>query len=104
MKNEALRETLVEELGIRELAKEAQDEILAKLGEIVLKSATATIFEKLSASERAEFEKISKAGNPKHIKSFLEHTIPDMPAIMEEEMKKTLESFRKGEQLIEDTK
>ncbi|MDD5152518.1 MAG: DUF5663 domain-containing protein [Candidatus Pacebacteria bacterium] len=104
MKNEVLRTTLIKELGITELPKNVQDEIIVRLGEIVLKSATLTIFDKLSPADREEFEKISKAGNHKHVQEFLEHTVPDISTIMEEELKKTIESFKKGERLLENSK
>ena len=90
MNNPELREALIKELGIGELPTETQDEIVDKLGEVILKSLTVSIFEKLSDAARVEFEKISATGDNSLIQKFLEENIPDMQALMEEEIKKTM--------------
>ncbi len=93
MGNQELREILIKELGIGELPEEAQDEIVVKLGEVILKSLTVAIFEKLSAEARVEFEKIGAKGDHALIQEFLEENIPDMHLLMEEEVKKTLQNY-----------
>ncbi|HBH71821.1 MAG: hypothetical protein UU88_C0008G0019 [Parcubacteria group bacterium GW2011_GWC1_42_11] len=90
MNNPELREALIKELGIGELPTETQDEIVDKLGEVIFKSLTVSIFEKLSDAARVEFEKISATGDNSLIQKFLEENIPDMQALMEEEIKKTM--------------
>ena len=93
MNNQELREILVRELGIGGLPEEAQDEIVAKLGEIILKSLTVAIFEKLSPSAREEFEQISTKGDHALVQEFLEKNIPNLSELMEAEVKKTLQNF-----------
>lgn len=101
MNDQELRATLVKELGIEDLPKEAQDVIVSKLGEVILKSVTLSIFEKLSEEARKEFDEVSALGEPARIQEFLEQAVPDMSLLMEEELKKTLRAFREGDQLIE---
>ncbi len=101
MDNKELRDILIAELGIGELPMEAQDEIVSKLGEIILKSVTVAIFEKLPAEARAEFEAISASGNNEKVQEFLTKNVPDMPALMEAEVKRVLLSFREGETEVE---
>lgn len=93
MNNQELREILTKELGIGGLPEEAQDEIVGKLGEIILKSLTVAIFEKLPNDARTEFERIGAKGDHALIQEFLEKNIPDLHALMEEEVKKTLRNF-----------
>ncbi len=97
MNNNELRDILVAELGIGELPAEAQEEIVSKLGEIILKSVTVAIFEKLPQEARAEFETITASGDDERVQEFLAKNIPDMPALMEAEVKRVLLSFREGE-------
>ncbi|MBI5400643.1 MAG: hypothetical protein HZB12_00800 [Candidatus Yonathbacteria bacterium] len=97
MNNQELRDILIKELGIEGLPEEAQDEIVSKLGEVILKSLTVAIFEKLSPDARTEFERISIAGDHVLIQEFLEQNIPDMHLLMEEEVKRTLEDFNQNE-------
>lgn len=94
MNNKEIRSLLIAELGIENLASEAQDEIVGKIGEMVLQSLTASIFEKLSQPAREEFERISATGNPNAIQEFLEENAPGIQQMMEEELKKTLQSFK----------
>jgi len=103
MNDQELRVTLVKELGIEELPDEAQDAIVSKLGEVILKSVTLAIFEKLPEEARQEFDAISVTGDQARIQEFLGRTVPDMDLLMEEELKKTLLAFREGDQLISDS-
>ena len=93
MDNQELRDILIKELGIGELPKEAQEEIVGKLGEVILKSLTVAIFDKLSNEARVEFEKIGAKGDHALIQEFLEKNIPDMHTLMEEEVKRTLQNY-----------
>lgn len=102
MNDQELRTTLIAELGIEELPEEAQDEIVSKLGEIILKSVTVTIFEKLSDDARKEFEVLTTTGDPERIRAFLEQSVPDMETLMADELQRTLVAFREGDQLVGD--
>lgn len=97
MNNQELRDILIKELGIESLPEEAQDEIVSKLGEIILKSLTVAIFEKLSTEARAEFDRITEKGDHVMIQEFLEASVPDLHLLMEEEVKKTLQNFNQNE-------
>jgi len=98
MNNQELRNILIKELGISTLPEEAQDEIVGKLGEVILKSLTVAIFEKLSNEAQAEFDSVSAKGDPALIQEFLEKNIPDLSILMEEEVKKTLQAFSQNEE------
>lgn len=97
MSNPELRDILIKELGIGELPEEAQEEIVVKLGDVILKSLTVAIFEKLSNDARAEFERISAKNDHALIQEFLEENIPDMHTLMEEEVKRTLQNYAEME-------
>jgi len=96
MNNQELREVLIKELGIGGLPKEAQDEVVGKLGEIILKSVTVAIFERLPDDARKEFEDIGKKGDQDMMQEFLQRYIPDMSELMDEEVKRTLKNFSEG--------
>lgn len=53
MNNKELHNILIKELGIQNLPEEAQNEIVSKLGEIILKSITVTIFEQLPPDRKS---------------------------------------------------
>lgn len=97
MNNQELRDILIKELGIEGLPEEAQDEIVSKLGEIILKSLTVAIFEKLSTEARVEFDRITEKGDHVMIQEFLEQSVPNLHLLMEEEVKRTLQNFSQNE-------
>ncbi len=95
MDNQSFRETLIKELGIDNLSSDAQDEIVAKVGEMVLQSLTATILNKLNPAARDQFTLISESGDPTQIQQFLEENAPGIKEMMSVELKKTLDGFKK---------
>ncbi len=97
MQNQKIRTILIKELGIDGLPPEAQDEIVSKLGEIILKSLTVSIFEKLPSGAREEFARITKSNDSTRIQGFLEEHIPDLNILMEEEVRKALQKFTENE-------
>lgn len=100
MNNTEINNILIKELGIGDLPQEAQDEIVGKLGEIILKSTTVAIFEKLSDEARAEFERVGKEGDPDLIQRFLSEHVPDMSELMEKEVRLILQDFKKNSEQI----
>ena len=97
MNNQEIHDILIKELGIENLPVEAQAEIVSKLGEIILKSITVTIFEQLPQEGRDEFDIITQSGDNERIQEFLGRTIPDLPDLMEAEVKKVLFAFKTAE-------
>lgn len=97
MNNQEIREILIKELGIEGLPEEAQDEVVAKVGEFILKSLTVAIFEKLPNDAREDFERIAASDDQEAIQSFLEDHVPDLHVLMEEEVKKALQRFAENE-------
>lgn len=100
--NNELKATLVKDLGIADLPQEAQDQVLASLGDIILRSTTTAIFERLNDEQRTEFDRLSADEDPDKIQEFLNKTIPNMPKLMEEEVKKTIARFKQAEDTVID--
>lgn len=94
MSDQELRTLLAKELGIEHLAEAAQDEIIAKIGDVVLKSLTVSILETLPPDAQAEFEAIGAQGNPALIQEFLAKHAPNIELLLAEEMQKTIAGFK----------
>lgn len=97
MNNPELRDILIAELGIGSLPEEAQEEIIGKLGNVILKSLTLAIFDKLPNAARLEFDRISEKGDDQMIQEFLDENIPNLHELMEEEVRKSLQDYAKLE-------
>lgn len=102
--NPEIKANLIKELNIGELPEAAQDQIIAQLGEIVLKATTVAILENLSPEKRAEFEALSEGEDPTKIQEFMTANVPNMQQLLEQELKKTLAQFKEGDdQVVEKT-
>lgn len=89
-----LRQTLITDLGINHLPEDAQNQIIARLGELALRSMTVAIFEQLSSEQRAEFETVSATNDPEKIQTFLAEYIPNIAELMHDELQKTITRFK----------
>lgn len=98
MRNQELRSILLKELNIENLPEEAQDEVIAGIGDTILKSVTLKIFEELSTEDRKRFEAVSAQGDDDLIQQFLEMAVPNMHILMETEIKKTLQAYKEKEE------
>lgn len=96
--NQEIHTILIKELNIEALPVEAQNEIVSRLGEIILKSITVAIFENLSPENRQEFEVIAKTGDQEKIQGFLTANVVNLPDLMNAEVRKVLEAFKQAEQ------
>ncbi|MEK7538697.1 MAG: hypothetical protein AAB552_02555 [Patescibacteria group bacterium] len=94
MNNQDIREVLLKELDLTGIPSEAQDQVISKLGEIILKSLVVTIYEHLLPDARKEFDAISASGNQTQIQEFLEQNIPRINELMEAEISKTINAFK----------
>lgn len=86
---------IIDALGINDLPKDVQEEILAKLGEVGLKNTMVAVLEKLPEENMAEFEKLGEGGDTNSMRYFLKKHIPDFDEISKQEMKKVVDDFKR---------
>lgn len=93
-----LQQSIIEELGMQNLPKEKQEEILVKMTEVLLKKIYLETFEKLGEADREELAKIldGEGAEPEKVEEYLRTKIEDYEGFVKkiveeftEEMKKT---------------
>src|SRR4030042_5886669 len=89
-KNTILQQTMIEELGLAELPKEKQEELLVKIGEVVMKRIYLDTMERLEKEDQEKLIDLMEK-NPEGVEDFLKEKIPDY----EEFVKKIVEDFKK---------
>ncbi len=67
---------IANDLGISDLPRAEQEALISQFGEVALKAATMSVLEKLSPDKREEFVRLSEAGDPSSIKTFLDAEVP----------------------------
>lgn len=89
-----INNTLVKDLGLEGIPKDVQDEVIARVGENILRRITVAIVEKIPPAARQEFDSISEAGDSERMRTFLNAQIPDFDAFVKNEVHKSVEEFK----------
>jgi hypothetical protein len=86
-----LQKSLIEELGLQDLPKEKQEEILVKMTEVLLKKIYLETFEKLNEADREELAKMldTEEADPEKVEAYLRTKIEDYDGFV----KKIVEDF-----------
>lgn len=93
-----LQQSIIEEMGLHDLPKEKQEEILVKMTEVLLKKIYLETFEKLSELDREELAKMldTEEAEPEKVEAYLQTKIEDYDGFVKkivedftEEMKRT---------------
>jgi hypothetical protein len=86
-----LQQSLIEELGLQNLPKEKQEEILVKMTEVLLKKIYLETFEKLAEADREELAKMldTEEAEPEKVEAYLRTKIEDYDGFV----KKIVENF-----------
>ncbi len=88
---------IIKELGLEKLPAERQDDILAKIGELILKKIFVQTIDKLSDADRREFEKILEKGDTaENVEKFLSEKIENYDKMVEEIVVETKEEIKKS--------
>lgn len=78
-----IKEDIMQYLGLNKLSQDKQDEILAKIGEIILKKIFIETVDSLNETDRVEFEKMLKEGSDADsIEAFLNTKIENYDMII----------------------
>jgi hypothetical protein len=81
-----LQQDILKELGISQLAPQRQEELLVAMTEVLLKRLTLRILEKLSDSQRKEFDVVCSYGNAEKIQAFFTQNVPGYEQMIQEEI------------------
>lgn len=90
-KDTILQQTIIEELGLADLPQEKQEELLVKIGEVVMKRIYLETMENLEKPDQEKLVDLMDT-NPDGIEAFLKEKIPNY----DEFVKKVVDDF-KGE-------
>ncbi|PIT91121.1 hypothetical protein COU17_02055 [Candidatus Kaiserbacteria bacterium CG10_big_fil_rev_8_21_14_0_10_49_17] len=87
---EELSRAIVEELGIGELSKEEQEEILTLFGENLVKKLTTEILTIVPKEKHDEYMRLTEEGKIVEVHELLKPHIPNFDAFIETEVSKEL--------------
>ena len=92
-----IRETIMKELGLEKLPQEKQEELIAKMGEVILKKMFLETVEKLDEDGRKHFERmLEEKRTPEEIEEFLKVKIPDYGEILKKIVMDLKEDLKKA--------
>jgi hypothetical protein len=87
----SIQKTLIDELGLTDLSQEKQEELLAKMTEVVLKRIFVETMDKLTERDQEAYaDLIEKNANPEEVEKFLTEKISGY----NEMVKKVVDDFK----------
>lgn len=92
--NQDTREEIIKELELGGLPPEAQDEIIAKFAENLLKSVAMTMLDTLPEDKRGEFETLVGTGDSAQVFTFLKQHVPNADALIQTELRKSIAEIK----------
>jgi hypothetical protein len=93
--NTVLKQTIIEELGLQSLPQEKQEELMAQIGEVVMKRIYLETMESLEKEDQEKLIDLMEK-KPEEAESFLREKIPDYDNFV----KKVVDDFKA--ELVED--
>ena len=91
---EELIQIILKDLEIGHLPSDAQDKILEKLGENIIKRITLAVLENLPEEARPEFDAISESGNQEKLQEFFKLQIPNIEELLQKTIQFTINEFK----------
>jgi len=80
-----IKEEIMKDLGLEKLSQKKQDDILVKMGEVILKKIFIETVDRLDSKDRKTFEKMLKSGKKaEDIEKFLNEKIDDYDKIVKD--------------------
>lgn len=85
MDQDQIQKTLMEELGLSDLPRDKQEELIIKMTEVLLKRIFLETMEKLDDSGKEEYEKIMESGKatPEQMEEFLKSKIKNYDELVQ---------------------
>jgi len=91
--DEKIKQKIAESLDLLSFTKDQQDKIIQGLMNNVSSAVNISVLDQLSQEEKNELEKLS--GNEEATSDYLKNKIKDLPLLIEEVTKETIDNFRK---------
>jgi len=91
---ETLQKAILKHLGINDLPKADQQQIVEGLSENVMRGITIAILLRVPKEMHPKFRELREAGDNESLTKFLQGYISDLEALVEEETKRVVDEFR----------
>ena len=85
---------LVQELNLQDFTEEEKNQVLAQFTDSLLKRLILRVYDKFSADEQQEFDRLANGDDSEKVNQFLSEKIPDLDEIRNEEMKGLVEEMK----------
>lgn len=94
MNTEEMRAMVAEEMGLKDLAPDQQEQIIDQFTQNTLKRVTISLFERLPEAAKAEFVRLGDAGDTEGLLKLFQTNVPDLDAFIRSEVKAEVDTFK----------
>lgn len=89
-----MRAMIAEELDLKDLTPDMQEQIIDQFTENALKRVTMSLFERLPEDAKAEFVRLGDASDAQGVLKLFKDNIPDLDAFIRAEVKDEVNAFK----------
>lgn len=89
-----LQATISEELDLEDFSEDEQGEIIAKLGEFIIRRAYSAILDELSDDEKEELSERMNDGDRQKVLAFIFEKVPHAQLLVKNAATQTIEEFQ----------
>lgn len=92
--DETLRKYIVQELGLEDVQEETANDVITKLGGLILQTVIMRLAEKLSTEQMSALKELLMKGDQETISEFLEKNVENFDLLVEECSRELVEEYK----------
>jgi len=93
---EQMRDLIARELNIADLPEVEQDNIISRVGELIVRAVSIAIFSRLPVSIKPEYDRLQAVGDDDGLKKLVADQIPDLDTVIDGAIKGTVGDYKKA--------
>ncbi len=97
MDEKTLRQAVVQELNLTEVSESVADEIIGKLGGLIMQDVVTTVADTLSDEKVIEFEEVLETYKQEKVTAFLAENVPNLDEVVQASSKKIVGMYKEME-------
>jgi hypothetical protein len=92
--NETIRNAIIQELNLSNVSENVQDEVIAKLGSLIMEATVLSVAEQLPDELLESFEKVIGSQDEKAVSDFLAANVKNLQEILEKTSKEMIARYK----------
>lgn len=92
--DETLRQAIIQELNLTEVSAAVADDVIARLGGLIMQDVITTVTDSLSDDKVIEFEEVLETYNQDKVVAFLSENVQNLDEVVQASSKKMVAMYK----------